>query len=68
MTDEYLQLQDLKRAYNLGQTKIRLSSGDEVTYRSLDEMDRIIRRLEAQLSPKKKRRRFGVQLRVNKGL
>jgi len=62
------QLQELKNAYASGLTKIRLSSGDELSYRSLEEMEKVIRHIEQQLSPAPKRRRAGFVLRVNKGL
>ncbi|KRS22824.1 hypothetical protein AAY72_01550 [Alishewanella sp. WH16-1] len=62
------QLQELKNAYASGLTKIRLSSGDELSYRSLEEMEKVIRHIEQQLNPAPKRRRAGFVLRVNKGL
>ena len=62
------QLQELKNAYASGLTKIRLSSGDELSYRSLEEMEKVIRHIEQQLSPTPRRRRMGFAMRVNKGL
>ncbi|MDP5205801.1 phage head-tail joining protein [Alishewanella sp. SMS8] len=62
------QLQELKKAYASGLTKIRLSSGDELSYRSLEEMERVIRNIEQQLNPAPKPRRMGYVMRVNKGL
>lgn len=62
------QLQQIKDAYALGATKVRLSSGDELTYRTLEEMEKIIRRIEQSLAVNKPRRRMGFALRVNKGL
>lgn len=62
------QLQELKNAYASGLTKIRLSSGDELSYRSLEEMEKVIRHIEQQLNPAPRRRRAGFVLRVNKGL
>jgi precorrin-4 methylase len=62
------QLQELKKAYGSGMTRVRLSSGDEITYRSLAEMERAIRTIEKALNPAPKRRRFGYTMQVNKGL
>jgi precorrin-4 methylase len=62
------QLQELKKAYSSGMTRVRLSSGDEITYRSLAEMERVITQMEKALSNKKTRRRFGYAMQVNKGL
>ena len=61
-------LQKLVEAYQSGMTKVRLSSGDEITYRSLDQMERIIKTAQQQLASSKKPRRFGYAMRVNKGL
>jgi hypothetical protein len=62
------QLQELKKAYSSGMTRIRLSSGDEITYRSLKEMERAIKNIERALNPAPRRRRFGYAMQVNKGL
>ncbi|CAM3897510.1 phage head-tail joining protein [Rheinheimera salexigens] len=62
------QLQELKKAYASGMTRVRLSSGDEISYRSLVEMERVISTMEKALAPNKKRRRFGYAMQVNKGL
>lgn len=62
------QLQELKKAYASGMTRVRLSSGDEISYRSLVEMERVISTMEKALAPTKKRRRFGYAMQVNKGL
>ncbi|WNO60881.1 phage head-tail joining protein [Rheinheimera sp. MMS21-TC3] len=62
------QLQELKKAYASGMTRVRLSSGDEISYRSLVEMERVISTMEKALAPTKKRRRFGYAMQVNKGV
>lgn len=62
------QLEELKKAYASGLTKIRLSSGDELNYRSLEDLAALIRTIERQLNPALPKRRLGYQLRVNKGL
>ena len=62
------QLQELKKAYASGMTRVRLSSGDEISYRSLVEMERVISTMEKALAPPPKRRRFGYAMQVNKGV
>lgn len=62
------QLQEIKQALASGLTKVRLSSGDELTYRSLAEMKEVIRTIEKKLSNNKSQRRMGYTMRVNKGL
>lgn len=43
------QLTELKAAYARGALKVRLPDGSEITYRSLDEMDRVITKIESEL-------------------
>ncbi|MBV2127930.1 phage head-tail joining protein [Arsukibacterium indicum] len=62
------QLKALKEAYASGATTVRLSSGDQISYRSLQEMKEIIRTMEVSLATNKPRRRMGYTMRVNKGL
>ncbi|PKM17419.1 MAG: hypothetical protein CVV11_19870 [Gammaproteobacteria bacterium HGW-Gammaproteobacteria-15] len=62
------QLEEIKKAMASGLTKVRLSSGDELTYRSLAEMKEVVRTIENNLGNKKPRRRMGYAMRVNKGL
>lgn len=62
------QLQELKKAYGSGITRIRLSSGDEITYNNLADLERAIKNIERALNPAPKRRRLGYAMQVNKGL
>ena len=43
------QLSELKAAYARGALKVRLPDGSEIIYRSLDEMERVIARIDAEL-------------------
>lgn len=60
-------LTKLKTAYASGRSSVTLSSGDQISYRSLAEMERAIRRIEAELSPKP-RRRLGYRMSVGRGI
>lgn len=62
------QLAEIKKAMASGLTKVRLASGDELSYRSLAEMKEVVRTIEKNLGTPKPRRRMGYAMRVNKGL